>query len=177
MMSKSQTQPLQTTNSEKTERASGAANPYRASVPISVYRELASELQATEAQLNALKAQNQQLLQHNQRLRQKAIELFVSAQQLQQLATSYNEQGKPLVTSSRPEAIEPKPTPQPVPAVSPEKNWVAEVEERPSRRPSQPQSSSEVSAWVLGTAVGLIILTALGLGFLAMRFAMSSNKR
>lgn len=182
-MSKSQTQSPKPINPTVADRPPSPANVRQASVPISVYRELASELQATEAQLNALKAENQQLLEQNQRLRQEAIKLFVSAQKFQQLATTSDEYGKPLMASSpsHPEAVEKLPTPPSiptsVPTASTPKNWVAEVEEKPSRRPSQSKSSSEVSAWVLGTAVGLIILTALGLGFLAMRSVMNSKNR
>jgi hypothetical protein len=172
MMPNSQAQSFKPTIPQN--RPSGTTNASRASVPISVYRELASELQATEAQLNALKTQNQQLLKQNQRLRQKAIELFVSAQHLQQLASSSNEYGEPFPPPASSEVTEKFPAPQPIPGASDSDNWVAEIEERPSRRPSQSESS-EVSAWVLGTAVGLIVLTALGLGFLAMRVVMKSN--
>ncbi|MDY7012450.1 MAG: hypothetical protein SVX43_02410 [Cyanobacteriota bacterium] len=174
MMSNSQAQSVKPTIPQN--RPTGATQTSRASVPISVYRELASELQATEAQLNALKAQNQKLLEQNQRLRQKAIQLFVSAQQFQQLASTANEYGEPLTAPSHPEATEQFLPPQPFSAPSDPQNWVAEIEEKPSRRPRQSQSSSEVSAWVLGTAVGLIVLTALGLGFLAMRVVMNSNR-
>ena len=38
------------------------------SVPLSVYRELAAELQATQAMLDSLHAQNKQLTQHNEQL-------------------------------------------------------------------------------------------------------------
>ncbi|MDY6785570.1 MAG: hypothetical protein SW833_23970 [Cyanobacteriota bacterium] len=157
-------------------RPLGTANASRASVPISVYRELASELQGTQAQLDTLKTQNQQLLEQNQRLRKKAIELFVSAQQFQQLASTSNEYGEPFTPPNRLEVQDQFPTPPLIPTVSDSENWVAEIEEKPSRRPSQSESSSEISAWVLGTAVGLIVLTALGLGFLAMRVVMKSNR-
>ncbi|MGH7997906.1 MAG: hypothetical protein ACREPR_00340, partial [Brasilonema sp.] len=47
------------------------------SVPLSVYRDLATELQGVQAKLDALNAQNQHIMQENQLLRQeiaKAVE-------------------------------------------------------------------------------------------------------
>ncbi len=56
-----------TTTSNKTPNTNYTYSP---SVPISVYRELAAELQAAEALLDSLNAQNQHLAKHNQKLRQ-----------------------------------------------------------------------------------------------------------
>ena len=42
----------------------------RPSVPLSVYRELVKELQATQARVAFLEAQNQQLVKSNRQLRQ-----------------------------------------------------------------------------------------------------------
>ena len=42
----------------------------RPSVPLSVYRELVKELQATQARVEFLEAQNQQLVKSNRQLRQ-----------------------------------------------------------------------------------------------------------
>jgi cobalamin biosynthesis Mg chelatase CobN len=66
---------------------------YSASVPLSVYRDLAAELQAMQATLNSLSAQNRQLTQENQLLRQEITKAVQSVMQLQKLAdpqTSYN---------------------------------------------------------------------------------------
>ncbi|MGP1383187.1 MAG: hypothetical protein ACTS2F_06465 [Thainema sp.] len=66
--------------------ASGsAASKYAPSVPISVYRELAAELQNTKGKLDTLNGQNQQLVQQNQRLRQEIQKLAQSAVQTQQV--------------------------------------------------------------------------------------------
>ncbi|MGE5660450.1 MAG: hypothetical protein ACM37W_28000 [Actinomycetota bacterium] len=59
-------------------------NAYSPSVPISVYREVAAELQAAQAMLASLKAHNQQLTQQNQQLRQEIETVINAAQQLQQ---------------------------------------------------------------------------------------------
>lgn len=55
------------------------------SVPLSVYRELASELQTAQARLDALTAKNQQLTQENQLLRQEMTKLIQSCLRLQKL--------------------------------------------------------------------------------------------
>lgn len=54
------------------------------SVPISVYRELATELRATQAMADSLTQQNQQLNQQNQVLRQEMIRFADSAARLKQ---------------------------------------------------------------------------------------------
>ncbi len=54
------------------------------SVPISVYRELATELRATQAMVDSLNQQNQHLSQQNQVLRQEMIRFADSAARLKQ---------------------------------------------------------------------------------------------
>jgi cobalamin biosynthesis Mg chelatase CobN len=66
---------------------------YSASVPLSVYRELAAELQAMQATMNSLSSQNQNLTQENQLLRQEITKAVQSIMQLQKLtdpSASYN---------------------------------------------------------------------------------------
>ncbi|MBD2437703.1 hypothetical protein [Nostoc sp. FACHB-110] len=55
------------------------------SVPLYVYRELAAELEATQAKLDALTAKNHQLAQENQFLRQEITKVLQSVSQLQKL--------------------------------------------------------------------------------------------
>ena len=62
---------------------------YPPSVPLSVYRELSTELQAAQARLNALTTQNQQLAQENQVLRQEIIKVVESFSHLQNFVDSY----------------------------------------------------------------------------------------
>lgn len=61
---------------------------YAPSVPISVYRQLAAELQATRVMLDSLNAQNQQLAQQNQQLRREIDKVAQSVRYLQQVADS-----------------------------------------------------------------------------------------
>lgn len=66
------------------------------SVPISVYRELATELKATQALVDSLTQQNQQLGQQNQLLRQEMLKFAESAAQLKQAV-----EGRPPVGQDR----------------------------------------------------------------------------
>jgi len=99
-----------------------ATTQYRASVPIYVYRELAAELQATQAMMDSLNAQNQQLVQQNQQLRQEVAKVLQSTENLQKVFTSLdsaNQVGE--ISSSRavrqpePRPIPPTPTTPPTP--------------------------------------------------------------
>ncbi|MBP0001983.1 MAG: hypothetical protein J7641_23820 [Cyanobacteria bacterium SID2] len=74
---------------------SGSPNGPTPSVPLTVYRELAAELQATQAMLDSLHAQNQQLLQenqvvsqHNQQLQAEIAKVVNSTLHLRQVADS-----------------------------------------------------------------------------------------
>ncbi|MEH1830578.1 MAG: cell division protein ZapB [Nostoc sp.] len=62
---------------------------YPPSVPLSVYRELSTELQAVQARLNALTTQNQQLAQENQLLRQEITKVVKSFSHLQKFVDSH----------------------------------------------------------------------------------------
>jgi len=62
---------------------------YPPSVPLSVYRELSTELQAAQARLNALTTQNQQLAQENQLLRQEITKVVESFSHLQNFVNSH----------------------------------------------------------------------------------------
>jgi hypothetical protein len=63
------------------------------SVPLSVYRELSTELQATQAKLHALTAKNQQLAQENQLLRQEISRVVESFSHLQKFVDSHTAPG------------------------------------------------------------------------------------
>ncbi|NJL23707.1 MAG: hypothetical protein HC895_27585, partial [Leptolyngbyaceae cyanobacterium SM1_3_5] len=68
---------------------SNASAGYAPSVPITVYRELAAELQATKTLLDSMNTQNQQLARHNQQLRQEIEQLAQSAINLRQSADAF----------------------------------------------------------------------------------------
>ncbi|MGC9524685.1 MAG: hypothetical protein ACP5D7_04010 [Limnospira sp.] len=62
----------------------GGSSPYSPSVPISLYREVTAELQASQTLIDSLKTQNQQLIEQNQNLRQELDHVIRAASQLQQ---------------------------------------------------------------------------------------------
>lgn len=87
--------------------ANWAPSPRQApSVPISVYRELATELKATQALVDSLTQQNQELGQQNQLLRQEMLKFAESATQLRQVV-----EARPLVNLDPGEASPHGPTP------------------------------------------------------------------
>src|SRR5919202_1819756 len=157
------------------------SNPYSPSVPISVYRELAAELQESRDIVESLKSQNQQLVKQNQQLRQQVEKVVQSAQHLQQIVASFGsvsdaEVPRPQPTippeppfvapppphpraASIPEEFVPPPqNPEPVPPPYTE-TLVIEQEERPRRTPPS-EGLSDVSGWMLLVAILLIVLTA-----------------
>lgn len=77
-----------TANSTAKNTAHSAANTNAtpAAVPISVYRELAAELQTTQAELHQLRSENQRLVEQNRRLRQEADRVVDLSQTLQKAA-------------------------------------------------------------------------------------------
>jgi FtsZ-binding cell division protein ZapB len=109
------------------------SNSYSPSVPISVYRELAAELQQAREMVDSLKSQNQQLVKQNQQLQQQVEKVVQSAQHLQQIVASFGpgndaEMPRPQPPIA-PEARIPRPqpsiapeprTPRPQPAIAPE---------------------------------------------------------
>lgn len=64
-------------------KSQSSQSSYQASVPISVYRELAAELQRTQAQLSTVQLQNEQLSKHNQLLIKEFEAITQSAQRIQ----------------------------------------------------------------------------------------------
>ncbi|MBD2021833.1 hypothetical protein H6F43_16755 [Leptolyngbya sp. FACHB-36] len=155
---------------------------YSPSVPISLYRQVATELQSTQAALESLKQQNQQLTEQNQRLRSEIERVVQSTLQLHQLADAQP------VAVALPEAapqpalvpIEPLPPPKPktpprkrVPKLEPAEPTApaprfTEQEVQPRRTP-QPERATEIGGLWLVLVIFLIVITAFGTGFLIVR--------
>lgn len=160
--------------------SNGSKN-YAPSVPISVYRELAEQMQANQKRVEFLKAENQQLTRQNQQLRQEIQKLVESAIYLQQVANSFEPVTTPPIVQKR----EPVPfgsamgppgaTELPPVLVDPasnalkDKTLLTEREEGRYRRPSPPEAASEVSGIWLAVAIFLIVIFAFGAGFLIVR--------
>lgn len=174
-------------------------NTYQPSVPISVYRELAAELQAAQATVESLTSQNQQLVKQNQQLRQQVEKVVQSAQHLQQIVATFGPTGEKEMPRSQftvPPAPRPVPPPPPRAASIPEdiefvpppsspepdsspytETVVIEQEDTRSRRTSPSEGFSDVSGWMLIVAILLIVLTAFGTGFLIVRPLLNNNNR
>ncbi|MGJ3247796.1 MAG: hypothetical protein ACFE0I_17175 [Elainellaceae cyanobacterium] len=87
--------PSETTpHTPATRQAQSVSNSYAPSVPLSVYRELAEELQTIKAQLETVTQQNQQLHQQNQQLHQQIDQVFQSALSLHQLVNEQDKQNQ-----------------------------------------------------------------------------------
>lgn len=172
---------------------------YSPSVPISVYRELAAELQAAEGKLEALNAQNQQLVLQNQQLRQeidKAVKYVLDIQQVVDAAGTVNQM--PINTANfKPELSRPVSVPrlmhrlsQPLspaqnavvnPSYVPTKEAKAntkvftEQHEEGSNRRSQLESTSEISGWWLAITILLIMVTAFSAGYFIVKPLLPSR--
>ncbi|MBD2456204.1 hypothetical protein H6G80_19265 [Nostoc sp. FACHB-87] len=169
------------------------------SVPLYVYRELAAELEATQAQLDALNAKNQQLVQENKFLRQEIAKVLQSVSQLQKLVDfrvpeskdsnppsrasgevknfpkQPKKEARPRSQSARPRPAAPpkaKRRPFPLPVVeigSPQPETIF-IEEQPvSYYPSREPEKREINGWGLVITIVLVMLTAFGAGYLIVR--------
>jgi hypothetical protein len=82
-------------------------------VPISIYRELSAELQATKAMLDSVHAKNQQLTQQNQHLRQQIQQFVQSAISLEQLIRQPSGEAAAAEPTLEQHREHPKPDPSP----------------------------------------------------------------
>ncbi len=161
------------------------------SVPISVYREVASELQSTQASLNSLKGQNDDLVQRNQQLRLEIERVVQSALYLRQLAdtnlktgdrTADNFSSSVAEIQSTPATTQPMSSNQAI--ATPNKKVLRRLTGLPSKlftgQPSQPHliqqgEAKEIGAWWLILVICMIIVTAFGTGFLIVRPLLPSR--
>lgn len=179
---------MKSNQSNSAARNSTSAQPFapKASVPISVYRELAAELQATRAMVDSLNGKNQQLDQENYRLRQEVQRVVHSVLTLQPWIETLPEQG---ISGSKPRKGQPniqnsasfseRPTWEETAAAtaiasklrSPDLQsgeWFTEEPATP-QRVSQTASARNLGGFWLVLSVVTIIVTAFGAGFLIMR--------
>jgi hypothetical protein len=143
---------------------SSSSNFYAPSVPLSVYRELVEELQATQARVGTLDAQNRELVKQNQQLRQEIERVIRYAQHLQEVIAAQD-------------APTPSPLPKP-PAAGDDKQQIIEVESDRSRYASQSNSDGGINGWVLAIALIIIVVTSCLGAFLIVhsRLGSSSNR-
>jgi len=171
--------------------AKGAAKPaaspgstYAPSVPISLYREVVTELQSTKASLESLKNQNQDLFQHNQKLRIEIERVVQSALQLRQAADASGFEPasqRPVFSLAELELQLEKPSPAVNSAPerfsnqseSPEVLYTGQ--EAQSRRVAASETTSEMNGWWLALTICLIVFTAFGVGFVIVRPLLPSR--
>jgi hypothetical protein len=174
---------------------------YSPSVPLSVYRDLAGELQAAEGMLDALTAQNKQLVQENQLLRQeitKVGQYFLHLQNLVDTSTTASHSQIPHASfdlkSSHPVSQVPQQqrvsrlyspvVPENVRDDFGTSNYSPPIpqpvfieEEEVRYYPHSESEPKEVSAWSLIIAILLIILTAFGVGYVIVRPFLEHQSR
>lgn len=159
------------------------------SVPISVYRELAAELQATRAMVDSLNTKNQQLDQENYKLRQEMQRVVYSVLTLQPWIGGLPEEAHPASppTQARPKGqtkqgatFSERPTWEETAAAttiaaklrtpaSPQADeWLTEEPTTP-QRVSQTRPARNLGGLWLTLTIVTIIVTAFGAGFLIMR--------
>lgn len=156
---------------------------YSPSVPVSVYRELAAELQATKAMVDSLSAQNTHLTNQNHLLRQNIHQMVQVALQLGHSAGVAHPAEVEMTLSSPPreefpgqsvpqQAIQsvpdstPKPPKRPKAALS--KVFTEQTGENRRYTLESSASSSLSTLWLI-LSIAIIIFTAFGAGFLIMR--------
>lgn len=175
-----------TKSAGSTKAPTSAASNYAPSVPITVYRELAAELQAIKSLLDTTNQRNQQLTQENQLLRQEMERVVGQALQLQQVlqlgmpatpphpAQADAEQVAQQIRAgqffSPPAPVEPQP---PTPPVLDDPTLLSNqlFTEEPSapRRVESAKAPRDLGNFWLTVLVILIIITAFGAGFILVR--------
>ncbi|HAZ49691.1 MAG TPA: hypothetical protein DDW76_28110 [Cyanobacteria bacterium UBA11369] len=173
-------------------------NAYAPAVPISVYRQLAAELQATRVMLESLNAHNQQLVQQNQLLRRELDKIVQSAVYLKQIVDSSpdgwseasythpeirNQSGGYPTGTPRPMSWGPRPmsgvnasgagvAPNAFRNLEPSGGVLPDrivTEQAEGRYRQRSQPDSSTNGWLYTLLVILIVITAFGAGFLVIR--------
>jgi hypothetical protein len=145
------------------------------SVPISLYREVASELQTTRSTLQSLKTENQELTQKNQQLRLEIERVVQSALHLRQIADpSWGSVSSDAMAIAMPAELAAPTQMTGLPTASPSEPLFTEQAE-PAIQPSATEAAAEISTWWLILIIGMIVVTAFGTGFLIVRPLLPSR--
>ncbi|MBW4443542.1 MAG: hypothetical protein KME10_20360 [Plectolyngbya sp. WJT66-NPBG17] len=173
---------------------------YSPAVPISVYREVVAELQATKTAIESMKTQNQQLAQQNQQLRQEIEKAVQSALQLRKFSNTIPTINAappapprvdltleeptfqiPVMPPRMPAELRAEPLP-PHLELSPlepiEEKLVIEQDSKPRRKVKlEKDNHIELNGWMLAVVIGLIIVSAFGAGFLLVRPLLAPSSK
>jgi hypothetical protein len=166
---------------------------YPPSVPLSVYRQLANELQAAQGKINQLGVTNQQISQENQVLRQEISKVLESVNKLQSLLDASTRDNLPpqvAVNTPRqnPKTVEKRVNyevppilrsrkPQPAPNYQPMSPTYYIEEQEVSYNYQSQSDAAEFTGWRLLIAIFLIIITAFGAGYLFVRPLLELRSR
>jgi hypothetical protein len=151
------------------------------SVPISVYKELAAELQATRAMVDSLNNRNQQLLQQNQTIRQEVDRVVQASFHLQQVAESTSGISQPNFQAESIKAAAWAHQEREAEAIA---NRLRTPDSLPplyfTEEPARPRVKSHKPPKDLGNlgvflTILLVVLTAFGLGFVAVKQLLPSR--
>lgn len=143
------------------------------SVPISLYREVASELQTTQTTLRSLKTENQELTQKNQQLRLEIERVVQSALHLRQVAepswgsVAHVDPGLSSTSVKPPDRAPASAAPIPEPLFTEQAG--APVQ------PTTTEPKTDISTWWLILIICMIVITAFGTGFLIVRPLLPSR--
>ncbi|WP_204153985.1 hypothetical protein [Leptolyngbya sp. CCY15150] len=179
----------QTTPSVTPPAASGG-NGYAPSVPISVYRQLAAELETTKGQLISVSHKNQQLIQHNQQLQQALTSLVQSALMVQPLvggtAAPSTAAASPPSAPSAPAPSAPTASARPMAEPSSATGQAPSAPDLPSfdaffteqteaPQPAETRQPRSMNGLWLTLVIVVVMLTAFGAGFLVVRPLLQNN--
>lgn len=157
-------------------------------MPLSVYRELALELQATQETIDALKSQNQQLARQNQHLRQEIEKVIQHVSYLQQVIDTTVANQLEVDRHEREHQVKPKrpssgarvghqsaaSTVKTGSEHSTEFVAIEEVEADNYHRRSR-SDAAQMGGWRLALVVSIVVVTAFSTGFLLVR-PLTSNR-
>lgn len=160
-----------TSNSHFQGISAPSAQKNRPTVPMSVYRELAGELQTTKHQLEQVKQENRQLHQQNDSLRLEIRQLAQSVQKLETLISDWQPSPTNWVGSEKYSNQKAKIAPEQTYEFPDyrDPNWLTHQDETSSKDVESPQSSQEINGWLLLAVIAMIILTFSGIGFMVAR--------
>jgi len=128
----------------------------RPSVPLSVYRELVKELQATQARVESLEAQNQQLVKSNRQLRQEIETVVDQGRRLEKVVKSFER--NPIEEPSFVIPVPPRLVTPPSPSLR-----VKEVSVTPPITVTASKQPFSKNSWLLVGSIIIVVLTS-GLG-------------
>jgi len=142
-------------------------------VPMSVYRELAGELQTHKNQINDLKEENRQLNQENQSLRSEIRNLMQAVKKLENTLNYWEEKPhfqprqSPIYNREENTAYE-------FPQLDKEQ-WLSHQEET-NHKITKDDENSEINGWLVAAIIVMIVFTFSGIGFMIARPLLNSDQ-